>query len=304
MRRMVYKFLSVVFLFSLLSAEVIAQEIKVSGRFHVDSIRIGESVPFSIAVRYPKQLNVLFPDSTYSFAPFEYSSKKFFATHTIDDISYDSVVYFLTSFEVDKIQRMSLPVFVTTAKDCTIFTSEPDSVYLIELVKNPPSDSIAASNLPLKTNTFYEKVFSEFNYVIVLIIAIVISVTALMVWIFFGKRIIKYFKSKKLLKNHQAFMERFTSGIHQLDTAFTRDQTEHTLSLWKKYMEQLEQKPYTKLTTHETMAMLTDKQLGNILHTIDKAIYGNQTSVVEPLKSLQKVAEDHFTKKMEDIKNG
>lgn len=304
MRRMIINFFSIVGFISLISTVGIAQEIKVSGRFHADSIRIGESVPFSVAVRYPKQLNVLFPDSTFSFAPFEYSSKKFFATQTINGISYDSVVYLLTTFEVDKIQGISLPVFVTTAKDCTAYSSAPDSIYLVELVKNPPSDSIAASNLPLKTNTFYEKVFSEFNYVIVLIIAIALAVTAFIVWIFFGKRIIKYFKSKKLLKNHQAFIERFTSGIHQLNTAFSRDQAEHTLSLWKKYMEQLEQKPYTKLTTRETMAMLTDRQLGNVLHTIDKAIYGNQTSVVEPLKSLQQVAEDHFTKKMEDLKNG
>lgn len=304
MRRMIKNIIFSTLAFLLTITAVAAQEIKVTSGFLSDSIRIGEPVPFSISVRYPQQLNVLFPDSTYSFAPFEFSSKQFFQTHTVNGISHDSVVYYLTTFEIDKVQRLRLPVFVTTAKDCTTYTASPDSIYLVELVKNPPSDSVTANNLPLKTNTFYEKVFSEFNYVIMLIIATALAIIALIVWIFFGKRILRYFKSKKLLKKHRAFLDAFNSNLSQLSAAFSREQAEQTLSLWKKYMEQLEQRPYTKLTTRETTTLLPDGNLKNNLQSLDRAIYGNQTSVVDPLKNLQKIAEEHFHKKLEDIKNG
>jgi hypothetical protein len=300
---MVTKFLFLLLTSILTITLVHAQEVNVSGGFLSDSIRIGEPVPFSVSVRYPQQINVLFPDSTYSFAPFEYASKKFFPTQTINGISHDSVVYYLTTFEIDKVQKLSLPVFVTTARDCTRYTSQPDSIYLVELVKNPP-DSIAANNLPLKTSTLYEKVFSEINYVIALLIFIVLVFISIIVWLFFGKRIIRYFKSKKLLKKHNEFLERFAMNVNQLSSAFSREQAEHTLSLWKKYMEQLEKKPYTKLTTRETASMLPDGNLKSNLQLLDRAIYGHQTSVVEPLNNLQKVAEDHFTKIFESIKNG
>jgi hypothetical protein len=212
-------------------------------------------------------------------------------------------VYYLTTFEIDKVQKLSLPVFVTTARDCTRYTSQPDSIYLVELVKNPP-DSIAANNLPLKTSTLYEKVFSEINYVIALLTFLVLVFISIVVWLFFGKRIIRYFKSKKLLKKHNEFLERFTTNVHQLNSAFSREQAEHTLSLWKKYMEQLEQKPYTKLTTRETASMLPDGNLKSNLQLIDRAIYGHQTSVVEPLNNLQKIEEEHFNRIFESVKNG
>ncbi len=214
------------------------------------------------------------------------------------------MVYNLRTFEIDKIQVLSLPVFVTTARDCTSYIPTPDSIYLIELVKNSQTDSLDAANLPLKTNTLYEKVFTEFNYLILLIVLTALAFTLFIVWIFFGKRILRYFKSKKMLKRHQAFLHGFTDNVNQLSAAFSREQAEHTLALWKQYMEQLERRPYTKLTTRETTAMLPDGNLKTNLQQLDGAIYGNQTTVVEPLKRLQKVAEEHFNKQMEDIKNG
>lgn len=292
------------FLFLISCTAAKAQEIKVSGGFLKDSIRIGEPIEYTLSVSYPQQLTVLFPDSVFAFSPFEFTSKKFRPTHTQNGISHDSVIYYLTTFEIDKIQKLSLPVFVTTAKDCTQYFAPADSVYLVELTKNIPLDSITAQNLPLKTNTFYEKVFSQFNYVVVLIIATVIVIAALITWIFFGKKIIRYFKKKKLIKNHQQFIYTFTSQVNQLASHFSQQQAEQTVSFWKKYMEQLEQKPYTKLTTRETIAMLKDRELEKNLQLLDRAIYGNQTQVIDPLNNLQEAAEFHFNKKLEEVSNG
>lgn len=281
-----------------------AQEIHVSGGFLKDSIQIGESVDYYLVANYPQHLTVLFPDSVFEFTPFEYSKKTFFPTLTQQGISYDSVLYTLSTFEVDKIQYLSLPVFVTSARDCTAYEPIRDSVFLIELVKTPPPDSIAAQNLPLKTNTLYEKVFTQFNYIILMIIVVILVISTIFVWVVFGKKIATYFKLKRLQKNHVKFMNTFVQYANQLGAEFSREKTEATVSLWKKYLEQLEQRPYTKLTTRETIRLDANEQLGAILQAIDRIIYGNQTAVHEPLKQLQHVAEERFQKKLEQIKHG
>src|SRR5687768_12536023 len=88
-----------------------AQDIKVSGGFLKDSVQIGEPVAYFLSATYPQSLTVLFPDSTFSFKPFEYNRKRLSPTHTVGGVSHDSVVYYLSTFEVDKIQYLNLPVF-------------------------------------------------------------------------------------------------------------------------------------------------------------------------------------------------
>lgn len=281
-----------------------AQEVKVTGGFLKDSVRIGEPITYYLVASYPQSLTVLFPDSTFNVAPFELDKKKFFPTLTSNGISYDSVLYYLSTFEVDPVQRLSLPVFIVSARDCTAYAAQPDSVFLVELVTNLPLDSINAQNLPLKTNTLYERVFSEFNYILLMIIGGVLVVTAVLIWAFFGKRIIRYLKVKKLQKNHLKFLHAFTEQLQALQSVFSREKAEVTVSLWKKYLEQLEQKPYTKLTTRETMEMEPNEILGTSLQRIDRAIYGNQTIVHEPLQALKKIAEERFHQKLEELKNG
>jgi ABC-type multidrug transport system fused ATPase/permease subunit len=281
-----------------------AQEIKVSGGFLKDSIQIGEPVGYYLTAAYPQALTVLFPDSTYSFVPFEFERKKISPTYTAGGISRDSVVYFLSTFEIDKVQYLSLPVFVTSARDCTVYTPIADSIYLVELVTTLPPDSVSAQNLSLKTNTLYEKVISQFNFIILIISIVVLLVTAVIIWIVFGKRIRKYFKLKKLQKSHSKFIQAFTDQFQQLSTIFSSEKAETAISLWKKYLEQLEKRPYTKLTTRETIEMEPNEKLAINLKMIDRAIYGNQTSVNEPLEVLKNFAEERFQIKLEEVKNG
>src|SRR5688572_31149106 len=175
----------VLFLFAQVTTYSQEQEIRVSGGFVKDSVQIGESVGYYLAVAYPKSLTVLFPDSTYNFAPFEFNKKKFSPTFTSNGISHDSVVYYLSTFEVDSVQFLNLPVFVASARDCTAYNPLRDSIFLIEAVTNAP-DSVEAKNLELKTNTIYERVFSQFNYIILLITGGVLVVLAITGWGVFG----------------------------------------------------------------------------------------------------------------------
>ena len=308
MWRMIFKHfrlsLFTLVLFIISQPVINAQEIKVSGGFLKDSVHIGESVAYYVSASYPKTLTVLFPDSVFSFTPFEFTKKTFYPTVTTKGISRDSVIYYLSTFEIETVQYLSLPVFVTSARDCTAFTPVPDSVYLIELVTTPPSDSVSAQALPLKTNTVYQKVFSEFNYIITIIAVGIFLMLTGVIWMVLGKRILKYFRVKKLKKSHLKFLRSFTNNFQQLSTLFSPEKAENAISLWKKYLEQLEQRPYTKLTTLETIQMIPNEKLGTSLQMIDRAIYGNQTSVIDPFQELKKFAEERFSKKLEEIKNG
>lgn len=280
-----------------------AQNIKVNGGFLSDSLAIGEQTAFYLSVHYPKNLTVLFPDSTHGFSPFEFQKKKYFPTHTEDSISVDSAVYYLTTFEVDRVQYLDLPVYVLQVQDCTAIESTQDSVLITQLVAEVP-DSISIDKLPLKMNTAYQEVKFQFNYWIALIAAGVLIVIGIVVWLVFGKKIRIWFTTRKLRKRHLAFITDYNARLVELQKSFSAMITEATLSTWKKYMEQLEARPYTKLTTKETMNLIKDDTLTQNLRRVDAAIYGHNTTVIESLEALKHFADQRFSKKLEEVRHG
>lgn len=284
-------------------AKVNAQDILVRSGFLMDSLRVGDQTGFFLVTEYPSTLNMLFPDSTYNFAPFEYEKKKYFPTKTIAGRSYDSVVYYLSIFEVDPLQSLSLPVYQLNLMDCTTYISTRDTILLAELVRNLP-DTLSAQNLPLKVNTAYQNVLYIFNYPVLLSILAVLLVLTATVWLAFGKKIRKHFRMKRMQKAHQKFLEGYAQQIEKVSVAFSAITTENALSQWKKYMEQLEARPYTKLTTRETLQLEKNESLGHNLHVIDGAIYGHNTTVIESLEHLKAFADQRFSQKLEEVKHG
>ncbi|MEO8473237.1 MAG: hypothetical protein ABI477_13645 [Chryseolinea sp.] len=287
----------------LCAGNLAAQDVVVHGRFLEDSLAIGDVTGFYLTAKYPSKLNVLFPDTTFSFAPFEYSRKDYFPTRTEGGKSYDSTVYYLSTFEVEKLQSLSLPVFQLNPMDCTVFVSPRDTIMLSEYVKNLP-DTLAAKNLPLRVNTAYQNVNYLFNYPILLFVAGVLLISGIAVWLIFGKRIRKHYRLKRMHKMHQKFLRTYSALVDGIQKAFSTTGTESALVQWKQYMEQLESRPYTKLTTRETARLENNEILGRNLHSIDGAIYGHNTSVLEPLEHLKSFAHQRFVKKMEEVKHG
>ena len=284
-------------------ASVQAQEVQVHGGFLADSLAIGDESGYFLTARYPSELNILFPDSTYNFAPFEYGRKVYFPTKTVNGQIYDSAVYYLSTFEIEKRQSLSLPVFQYNELDTISYASPRDTIRLIELVKNLP-DTLAVQNLPLKTNTAYQLVPFLFNYPILMIVMGVLLILALIGWLVFGKKIRRHYRIKRMEKAYQKFVGTYTSQVNEIRQSFSPTRTEHALVEWKRYMEQLESRPYTKLTARETMRMENNEILGSNLHTIDGAIYGHNTSVVEPLENLKSFAHERYNKKLEEVKHG
>ncbi len=282
---------------------VCAQDVEVRSGFFSDSVKIGEPSGFYLSATYPSNTNILFPDSAYNFSPFEFERKKYFTTETADSRSYDSVVYYLSTFEIDEIQTLSLPIFQLNPQDCTAFESNVDSIRLILSATDIP-DTVSLQTLPLKVSLAYENVPYDFNYPILFLVLSILIVAVAVVWFFFGKKIRKHFRMKSMLKAHQQFLQTFSSNIENVRTAFSPTSTESTVSFWKKYMEQLEARPYTKLTTSEMLRIQNDEVLGKNLKAIDGAIYGHNTSVVESLQSLKSFADERFNKKLEELKHG
>lgn len=280
-----------------------AQDVRVRSGFVEDSLSIGDKTPFYLTATYPSNLNIIFPDSTHSFAPFEYQSKIYFPTKTTNGESYDSVVYYLSTFEIDKKQSLTLPVFQINAIDSLTFYANRDTIVLSEYVKQLP-DTLSAQNLPLKVNTAYQNVNYLFNYPILLVVGGALLFISILVWLIFGRRIRTYYRLKKMQKMHEKFLETYTTQLEKIRQAFSTSTTEAALLQWKKYMEQLEARPYTKLTSKETTRMENNEVLGKNLHTIDGAIYGHATSVMEPLEHLKNFAQQRFSKKMEEVKHG
>jgi hypothetical protein len=280
-----------------------AQDVLIRGGFIEDSLRIGDKARMFLVAEYPSKLNILFPDSIHNFAPFEFERRIYFPTKTSNGTSYDSVVYYLSTFEVDRYQFLRLPVFQLNPMDCTTYFSRQDTILLTELVKDLP-DTLTAQNLPLKVNTAYEKVSYLINYPVLLIVGGILVAATLVVWVAFGKKIRRHFRLKKMQRSHQKFLDTYTSQIENIRTAFSSLTTENALSHWKKYMEQLEARPYTKLTTRETTQLEKDESLGKNLQEIDRAIYGHNTRIIESLENLKAFADERFVQKVEEVKNG
>lgn len=297
-------FLGFVFILLVFQGFLQAQEITVHGAFQQDSIKIGEVFPYSVTATYPKSLRVLFPDSTFSFSPFEINKKKFFHTKSTDLVSYDSVVYFLSSFEIDSIQRLRLPVFVLHPGDCTEVYTPTDSVFLTHLVSHLP-DSVSTAQLPLKTNTAYQAVDWLLNYPYLLIGGGIVLLVGLLLWLLFGKRVKKYLALRKLHKKHRAFIDAFNRKIGEIQDSYSSQQAESILTLWKSYMEQLLASPFTKLTTKEIHSVIKDETLQQALHRIDRTAYSGQRGPEKsPFFHLQRFSDQQFNKKVEEVKHG
>ncbi|WP_192811682.1 hypothetical protein [Pontibacter sp. BAB1700] len=80
-----------------------------AGSFSKDSVHIGELVRYTLVHRHPAVQEVILPDSTYNFAPFELVRQEFYPTATRAGISTDSTVYTLRTFDTSPVQSLELP---------------------------------------------------------------------------------------------------------------------------------------------------------------------------------------------------
>lgn len=289
-----------IFLVLLIPVLAEAQHVEVRSRFLDDTLRIGQPVPFALTARYPRKLNVLFPDSTYEFAPFEFESKQYFPTRSTDSLSYDSVVYYISSFEIDSVQSFRMPVFVLHGSDCTTYFGTRDSIIVKQLVAHVP-DSVETAKLPLKTNTNYQSVRKLFNYPLVVYVIAGLLLVGILVWIFFGKRIRRYFAIRRLTNAHETFMKKFGEQLQQLQGAHSVVVAESALATWKRYMESLFDRPFAMYSSREITSVLKNEKLAPVLWSVDRMIYGGVGRDTTPFEQLRDISGEYFQEKLKEV---
>ncbi len=271
------------------------QEVKPEGIFLEDSIKIGEAVNYSLSVKYPLDWDIVFPDSNYNFTPFEINYKDYFFTYSDSLYSYDSAVFNLSTFEIDTIQYLKLPIFVLSHGDSITVFTDVDSIILEHVVTQIP-DSLA-----LIDNTIYKNLSLAFNYPYLIVGIVTFLFISGLILIFFGKDIKRKYLLYKLKKRHEKFIGIFKGIIIQNDLDF-----EYTLFTWKKYMEKLDKSPYTKFTTKEIIKTYKDKSLVVALRTIDRAIYGgkDENEIKKRFEDLLSFSDQLYRKRLEKLKYG
>jgi type II secretory pathway pseudopilin PulG len=277
-----------------------AQETKPIGFFLKDSVKIGEPVPYVFSYKDKKNRTVIFPDSLFDFTPFELISKEYFNTRSDTTNSIDSAVYYLSTFEIDTVQRLALPVFLIIGSDSIPNYSLIDSIILDQVVTQMP-DSVA-----MEENSFYRPVSLEFNYPYAIIALIILGVVALIVLIVWGKEIRKRIRLYRLKKSLEKFRMGFDAQIEALARDTTKPNIEKTLVYWKKYMEGIEDLPFTKLTTKEIVLLMQSSSLNETLKSIDKNIYSKATvsTLQNDFEFLKDYSQDRYNHITEVIKNG
>ena len=69
-------------------------------------------------------------------------------------------------------------------------------------------------------------------------------------------------------------------------------------------MEKLDARPYTKLTTRETLKLVNEPALSEHLGRIDQAIYGHNTVVLASLQQLKAFADQQYARKLKEVRRG
>lgn len=277
-----------------------SQEITVKGGFVEDTLKIGVPIHYYLTATYPEKFEIIFPDSTYTFGNFEDVSKGFYTSRLDSARIKDSTIYELVSFEIDEWQKLELPVFLLTTNDSVKIFADTDSIQLEQLVAQ------VTDTTSLKSNLAYNEVDTEFNLTLVNILLFTIIGSIILLLVIFGKRIGIYFKLKRLKTDYERFSNSFDSILNKLKSENSHKTAETGITLWKKYLEKLDKKPYTKLTTKELLARLENNSLSDNLKNIDKSVYGEiiLENIHRDFESLEEYISDRYNEKVKEVKNG
>lgn len=264
-------------------------------KFLSDSIKVGENVKLSVVWRHLSEKEVFFPDSTHNFEPFEFISKRAFPTKTTG-LSTDSVIYELTTFEMDSILRFSMPIFVLNEKDTTVVPTNEVELFIIPTVLNLPD------SLKIIENTNLQNLDTDFNYWYWATGLVMLAIIFGVLFYVFGGRIRKNFRLGRMRKQYQRFITDFDRALLRYDQLSS---TEQGLSIWKSYLENLQNIPFTTYTSKEIADLVPDKHLTESLKDIDRAIYGNRINeqTKEALLILKTYAENIYETKIKEVQN-
>lgn len=277
-----------------------SQEIKLNGHFSADTLKVGEAVFYSFSVQYPRKMMVLLPDTTFNFAPFELIEKTYFPTRSDSLYSTDSVVYTLATFELDRVQKLRMPVYLVQGSDSSSLFSDPDSVVIQEMI------AVLTDSATYVENTAYTEVPKEVNYPYIIAGSLLGFMILVALAFVFSKPVRRQYKIYKLKKQYRKYKNAYQQALESYKAREENMPPEALLGIWKRYMEQLEKVPYTKLTTKEIAFRRSNgTNLTPILRPIDRGIYGRKVDhqIIESFQELHNVATESYIKSVKEVQN-
>ena len=258
----------IIILIFIFSSKLFSQEINYQIYFLEKDIKIGDSIKLVSIINYPKEIELIQPDSSFKFFPFSFVKKENFESQLNERIISDSSLYILRSFEIDSIQSIRLNSFILNGKDCLEISSNYDTVYFKSLVNN--------TDQKVKKNMSFNEILSIINTYKLSLYIIIFICLILAVYLLFRKKIIAYFRKRKVLKSHALFNKEFEKIKKLFKTNTDKNNLEKIILIWKRYIEKLTSIPYSSMTTKEIIDFFDNENLIKSLKYIDEMIYSDK----------------------------
>lgn len=277
-----------------------AQKIEYKGYFIKENKTIGDTIYFISTINYPKNIEIIQPDSSNNYKTFEYIDKLIFPSLKIEDRILDSTIYLLRTFNTDTIQSLKLSSYIINNNDSLKITSTEDNLIISNQIQK------IDQSLKVKYNTILSKINKLINYKYVTYIIAVILLIIGLTYILFGKKIIIFFKIHRLKKAFKSFENKFEKQQIIYKKEKSKNEIEKLLIIWKVFMEFISNKTYLSSTTKEIKKFNNNKKIITSLKEFDKNIYSPNKNRLESkdINNLLYEAKHNFNVKLKKIKNG
>ena len=277
-----------------------AQKIEYKGYFIKENKTIGDTIYFISTINYPKNIEIIQPDSSNNYKTFEYIDKLIFPSLKIDDRILDSTIYLLRTFNTDTIQSLKLSSYIINNNDSLKITSTEDNLIISNQIQK------IDQSLKVKYNTILSKINKLINYKYVTYIIAVILLIIGLTYILFGKKIIIFFKIHRLKKAFKSLENKFKKQQIIYKKEKSKNEIEKLLIIWKVFMEFISNKTYLSSTTKEIKKFNNNKKIITSLKEFDKNIYSPNKNILESkdINNLLYEAKHNFNVKLKKIKNG
>ncbi|WP_338790215.1 hypothetical protein [Bernardetia sp. MNP-M8] len=277
----------------------------ITGSFSKDSLKVGKHIPFKVVFVHNYDKEVIFADSTYNFEPFEWVKTDAFPTQTDSKgIATDSAIYWLRTFELDTTQTLKLPVFVLdqkTGDTLKYFTEVSTKQTEFVLSKSALQNMLQKDSITFYQNTTFLEIPRFTNYPLYGLIVVVLLAGVILFFVFFGESIRRGYRLKRLQSQHEKFIQEYANQLKRIENP---EATDHTLGMWKAYIEKLKNEPFTTYTSSEISRLTKNESLGQNLKVIDRAIYGGQidNNTELALQNLKNYAINIFEKRLAELR--
>ncbi|WP_232066360.1 hypothetical protein [Hymenobacter sp. BT18] len=257
---------------TMLAQTALGQSAQPVGRFRQPTTQVGAVVEYELTFRHAPTLEVIFPDSSADFKPFEYVGHQYSPTRTRQGQSLDRAVYRLRTFDLAPEQQLSLPVLVLRGRDSLVVRTAPAAVRLRFLAPTVDADQPPV----LRATTGLAPVETRFNYPYWLAaIGAVLGLTGALVLVFRRRLRLRY-QRYKLRKNHAYFLAQYARHIERFALSRSITNMERAITLWKNYLTRLEDSNLNSLTTREIESHYQHHPaVSQALRVADRVIYGN-----------------------------